>query len=243
MICRYCDLNKTLIKAHIIPEFFFKKLRGNDMLLKVSAGERPKSSPIGAYDTRILCGSCDGRFSSFESYSANLLTDPPQSAVEVKEQGLGKRTGYVIPNYNYKLLKLFFLSVMWRASISTLPFYSKISLGPYEERIRALLEAECPGEKNEFPIVISKFSGDYANAIFNPYTSRIGETRFCIFHMGSYVVRIKVDARISKYEIPNWVLSPNNPLFIPERDFLESRESAKMHHLLAASNSLRARRT
>ena len=50
MKCQYCGENKKLIKAHIIPESFFKPLRTDksDVLYLMNdlLGEFPKKSPI-----------------------------------------------------------------------------------------------------------------------------------------------------------------------------------------------------
>ena len=57
MICRGCNQDKKLVKAHIIPESFFRGLRGEKEPAKILSNRKdfyPKKSPIGIYDTEIL---------------------------------------------------------------------------------------------------------------------------------------------------------------------------------------------
>lgn len=211
-----------MIRAHVIPEFFYRDLKQVDDLYHVAPGERPKRSPIGAYDAGILCSACDGQFSSYEAYASQFLKDTPEGGVA--EFSMGVKAGYAVSSYRYDLLKLFFLSVLWRASISTLPVFSKINLGPYEDKIREMLRAKSPGRSNDFSIAISKFREEHGKIIINPFTTKLSDIRFCIFYMGGYVIRIKVDQRGYEYEIPKWVMSPDYPLLIPERSFCESEE-------------------
>jgi hypothetical protein len=77
MKCRFCEKESKLIKAHIIPEVFFRLARGDDMLTNISTGKRPQKSPIGAYDKGILCADCEKCFGEADSYTASFLIDPP----------------------------------------------------------------------------------------------------------------------------------------------------------------------
>ena len=44
-----------------------------------------------------------------------------------------------ISSLDYKKFKLFHLSVLYRASVSTLPEFKEVTLGPHEEKIREIL--------------------------------------------------------------------------------------------------------
>ena len=50
----------------------------------------------------------------------------------------------------YEPFKLFHLSVLFRASVSTLPTFADVSLGPHEERLRNLLLARRAGPEDQF---------------------------------------------------------------------------------------------
>ena len=54
----------------------------------------------------------------------------------------------------YTPLKLFQMSLIWRASITSRPEAHKIELGPHAERIRKMLFEERPGEVHEYGSIL-----------------------------------------------------------------------------------------
>jgi hypothetical protein len=72
----------------------------------------------------------------------------------------GKRT-YEFPNVDYKLLKLFILSILWRTSASSLDAYRLVSLGPHEEIIRQMILSNAHVDVETYPcLVFILFGGD-----------------------------------------------------------------------------------
>ncbi len=56
--------------------------------------------------------------------------------------------------YDYATFKLFHLSVLFRASVSSLSTFQEVNLGAlHEERIRQMLLNEDPGKDWEYPIL------------------------------------------------------------------------------------------
>jgi hypothetical protein len=53
---------------------------------------------------------------------------------------------------DYSSFKLFHLSVLFRASVSSLPTYAEVSLGPHQERLRKLLLNRDPGAPSQYPV-------------------------------------------------------------------------------------------
>ena len=58
---------------------------------------------------------------------------------------------------DYALFKLFQISLIWRAAISTRPEIKRISLGPHSEKMRNMLYTGNPGEIYEYGVVIYLF--------------------------------------------------------------------------------------
>jgi hypothetical protein len=54
--------------------------------------------------------------------------------------------------FDYASFKLFHLSVLFRASVSSLPTFAAVSLGPDENKLRKLLLSRNPGEYWQYPI-------------------------------------------------------------------------------------------
>src|SRR5262245_48953601 len=140
MKCRFCGERSDFIDAHVIPEGFFKRLRdGREIprLLSNNTEDYPKRAPVGVYDEKILCAGCEPQFGPWDQYAQEVLSEPPRGQV----LKVGKHVvGYELSEaWRYDLLKLFFISVAWRASVSTHDFYKRISLGPFEAAAKVML--------------------------------------------------------------------------------------------------------
>jgi hypothetical protein len=55
---------------------------------------------------------------------------------------------------DYAKLKLFELSILWRAGVSTLPFFSRVDLGVHEEVLRLQLYNPDPGPPDRFGAIM-----------------------------------------------------------------------------------------
>jgi hypothetical protein len=124
--------------------------------------ERPSS---GEYEADILCKDCDGEvIGSYETYGRlalyageNEFVDGPIPEHGVTETGIPVTK---ITNLHYEKFKLFLLSILWRASISTRLFFRDVRLGPYESRIRQMILEGDPGRAEEFPILMMSWLAD-----------------------------------------------------------------------------------
>ena len=118
MNCKGCNKKVKLVKAHIIPESFFRYLREDENTLKLVPTDKDhyvKKAPIGIYDKEILCGECEAVFQDVDEYAAKLmLNDQNMSKLHDK----GDVVGYNLKDIDYQKLKLFVMSILWRASIS-----------------------------------------------------------------------------------------------------------------------------
>ena len=136
--CRLCGNNNKLIKAHVIPEAFFREIVIGDEgahLISGSPGELPKRSPIGVYDREILCDQCEVKFGRVDDYGVLVLLKRFHELFLpiINEKRI---VGYQAENINQDLLLRFLVSTLWRASVSTQPFYDSIDLGPLESLAR-----------------------------------------------------------------------------------------------------------
>jgi hypothetical protein len=104
-------------------------------------------------------------------------------------------------------LRLFILSVIWRAAISNLSEFSLVSIGPYTDIIRDLIYEDLFLNKNKnqklniFKVIISRYSSKKPkvidNIIQNPYTLRSadGINMVCLFLPKSFKLYLKMDKR------------------------------------------------
>lgn len=133
-ICKLCAQDRKLIKAHIVPRALYDPLleEGSPLqLYSTEEGAFPKRSPQGIYDTNILCCACDNRIGVWDNVAQKLLLAPlsehgdPQALMANMAKGL-----FEVVNIDYHGLKLFFISLLWWAHVTTQPFFAKVRLGP-----------------------------------------------------------------------------------------------------------------
>jgi hypothetical protein len=137
--CTLCGDVSLRRQSHIIPEFLYKDLYDDKhrwVGLRPNRGPHPQQKGIREY---LLCDSCEGRLSIWESYAAAKLPDPPDFALQ-------RGSRQVFPDVDYERFKLFQLSLIWRASVARHRTFYRVELGPHEERIRQMLLEETPGE-------------------------------------------------------------------------------------------------
>ena len=226
MICRGCNQDKKLVRAHIIPESFFRELRSEEGTLKLvtnTKGVYTKRAPIGVYDQEILCKDCEDLFQEVDDYAAKILLNSDNHEELLH---YGKLAGYRIKNINYILLKRFVISLLWRASISKQNFYKKVNLGPIEARAKKLIWDKSSGEKHEFSFVLAKFddTGTYSKIVLDPLQERWFGKRYYRFYLGGYILYVKVDSQETPSEWIQFIPSDNDLIIVSRGDLLKSKE-------------------
>ena len=212
-ICKLCNGNKKLIKAHIIPRSFTLQTKGDSKQL-LEARRHDKMAvhfnQNGFWDDSILCGDCDNGFSVWDEYGFNVLGSPPDITALSKDQ-----TAFILRGIDYKLLKLFILSLLWRASVTTHPFFVKIRLGVRENAIAQMLRNQNPGVNNDFPIVLVRLIVPEAlrNSILAPRLQRTPEGILVNqLFLPSAKVMIKTSTGPFPNQLNDYVLRPCSPV-------------------------------
>ncbi len=199
-ICKLCLENKPLCKeSHIIPLFLYKFLmEENNKVVYVDA-RKSKVKFNGEYEGNILCKNCDtvviGRL---DNYFAKFIHGEFPQKTNSKFRKIGDRDIIVRendPNYDYSKYKLFLISLLWRASISSRPLFNQIKLpGDIEEDLRSRILNSLPGEPDEYPCFI------HLPPIL---TNELGQTGFHTAYMPtmSPIYIEKEDLKISEFII------------------------------------------
>ncbi|CAN5568592.1 hypothetical protein BH09GEM1_BH09GEM1_37980 [soil metagenome] len=246
MTCRLCKLDVPLIEAHIIPKPFFRAYgdgRRAPKLLSNSAGVRPKRVRTGFYDSGILCGPCDGRIGIWDQYGVDLLIRQlgafqpfPSSTAPI---------GFILPTFSYALLRLFVLSVLWRAHITTHEAFKAVKLGPYAIRLERMIAEADPGDPGEFCTVLSGFTvgGRFPGIgvpIMDPFRERWAGVNAYRLSLGVITAYVKTDKAHLPDTLGRMSLKPNAPLYLLERDFPSSSEARVMRAVARAPQNSRA---
>lgn len=235
MICKFCGNKEKLIKAHIIPAGFFRRLRRGEKALELITnieGEYKKRSHVGVYDRTIVCSKCENIWQEWDRYAQRVLVEnlSIKGTIRIKN----KTVSYTyINSFNYDKLKLFFISVIWRASVSSHNYFKGISLGKLEDVAKQMIAQADSGDSESFSVVLSRF--DYPIAgILDPhlYKDKKSRIQYCRLYLGSYIADIKIDYNPTPEPYSNVMMKKNKPLCIIYRNLAETKEFDLIKKLL-----------
>lgn len=245
--CRLCDQERELVKAHAIPESFFRVLRSEGevpVLVSNTKQPFPKRAPIGVYDKRILCDECERRFSHVDGYASEILINRFEELF--KPVVHGERVGLQAEGVDQELLLRFLVATLWRAAVSTHPFYRHVRLGKYEIEARGAIDLTT-SISDTFAAVLSSWSpssGDEfsAHGLMDPFQERWDGVNAYRLYLGRVVAYIKVDRRPFAYPLSDLAIGRRDMLSIVQRDFKTSKDFAVMAKTAQVSHK-RAQRT
>lgn len=156
-ICALCQRQADLCESHIIPEFAYKPIYDEKHRMIAFSPQMPDERRYEQKGPRcpLLCSSCEGRINtSFEDPFKRFWIDA-DPLKEIKDN-----SSLVVANTDYSRFKLFHLSVLWRASVSSHETFWQVDLGPHSDTIRHMLWDENPGPSWLYPIVCTAIIGD-----------------------------------------------------------------------------------
>lgn len=156
--CKLCVQEKEISKSHIIPEWAYKTLY-DDKHKFYELGSKPdgarKIKHKGEYEN-LFCADCETQLGKLDEYGrAIIFGRSDESHFGISTTG-GNGT-LVIENVDYVRMKLFQLSILFRAGVSQRVFFSKVHLGPHEEEIRKMLLNRDPGTPEDYGCVMVAF--------------------------------------------------------------------------------------
>src|ERR1700722_3481926 len=150
MNCRLCGADRPLRKSHILPEFYYKPIYESSHRLKFVSSDAAKPDrhrQKGLWE-RLLCDSCEQKFSRWETYAKSVFDG---IGIRVLPEG----QLLTISNINYGKFRLFLLSLLWRMGVSKLDFFKEVNLGAkHEAALRSALIGENPLDPLQYPCAL-----------------------------------------------------------------------------------------
>lgn len=235
MLCRLCETEKPIIKAHVVPEGFFRALRDDSGVIELRTNNPtipPKRAPVGVYDMSMLCGACDNVFSPWDKHAQDVLLRDISEAEAVVDGPT--RVGWRIHRFDYALLKLFFISLLWRASVSSHDFYKRIDLKVLEPSLRRMILDNDPGKPEAFAVTLSRFDHPAYRGIFDPHPERFDSINYVRFYLAGFVAHIKVDRRPPLDFLSGLILKDGAPIIVLARS-RNSKDAAAMREIARTS--------
>lgn len=228
MNCKLCGKEKKAAKSHVIPEAFFREIRMDDKKLMLRADypdALPKSTPIGVYDQTILCHECEAKFNRYDDYGIRVLAKE-QNKFFVAAKRPNGADALQAAGVDANLLLGFLASVLWRASVSTHIFYTRVSLGPFEEILRRYIdssEKETPNFLDAFfyKWIPPKESPFVAKTILDPAPTKLHGINLYKLYLGDFIAIIKVDSRSLPIALNEALLSKTDDFVVSLQDMHE----------------------
>lgn len=197
--CNLCDCVRPLCESHIIPKAFFRDAMAEEPAcgLNMITPERIEVGKMAGEYERLLCRECEELIGKYDDYGIRFFRRQAGERLSTfNGEGVPDDID-LIGNVDLRLLRLFIISVLWRASISSRPFFDKVDLGPFELVAKQIIRDEITLSDDLFPFFMNRYAEtDQAKRmLFNPLPTRIGPLRFFNVNMGGFNVAVKVDKR------------------------------------------------
>ncbi|MEO8231904.1 MAG: hypothetical protein ABI638_06455 [Ignavibacteriota bacterium] len=185
--CKLCLKESELEYSHIIPEYFYKMMYDENhrfMEISLESEKLVKFYQKGAREY-LLCKDCENKFSKYERYVSQFFYHKELQGIEHDSRS------FVFQGLDYTFMKLFQLSILWRAAVTKLKLFSDVKLGPHSEKLRMMLLNENPGNYYEygclqFAVIIDKDKLT-DGLIMPPALFRVEGYRICRFTFGGVI--------------------------------------------------------
>jgi hypothetical protein len=198
------------------------------VIIATAADSFPQRSPGGIYDEELLCDLCEVRFGPWDQYGAECLL---QRFDQDAQKGIsnGEVIVYRVDNWDEARLRMFALSLLWRAAVTTRPFFKRVTLGPHEARLHDRILAGDPGPPNDFSVFLSRWQVRPEHVgmeltQLSPYVWRLNGINMAKIFLGGFVFYIKCDKRPFNEPFPDIVLAPGRSIFAVPRQLEGSQD-------------------
>lgn len=223
--CKLCQTPASVLQgSHIVPEFFYKRVytRSHKFTAIPLQDEERLAIEQKGYREDLLCTVCETKLSKWEgklSQFVNQIVSGSYTTCTASQVGAVT----VVLGVEYHSVKMAILSIFWRMSITTHRLFAAYNLGPYEERLQALLDQEKTPSEEEFPILLSKalLDGQFLPGILFP----MSRGRYDDFILQSVMLNgivfdcLMTSTRPIPGEVAEFALQTAGRVIIPSRSY------------------------
>ncbi len=215
--CALCGIQAELVKSHIIPEWAYKPIFDSEhRLLRISSQHRQQvgQAHSGEWD-RFLCAQCEASLNEYDEYArAVIYSKPGEPTFGIVPQRA--KYGVNILNVDYSRVKLFQLSVLWRASVSKRELFAAVDIGIHEPIIRAMIREADPGDAIEYGCVMGALIYEpgklFHEVVDKPVMYEQGEWTMARFLFAGCVWLYVLSQDAHNFPLRKYFLAPGAPL-------------------------------
>ncbi len=186
--CRLCPTVGPFVKSHIVPSAFVGPLRpdGEDATVRMYPSDgRAKNVRTGVYG-RFLCPQCEMHMQAWDDYGTELFLHKPRIVQGPDVLLIGDSP------FHYQKLKLFVMSMLWRASVCGHEFFAGARLNSLEDVYRKRLLDSDPGASTDPRIIIYKLRFPIGTVALPPCPYKLGDAEFVMIYFGEFVAYVQV---------------------------------------------------
>jgi len=171
MPCALCGSDAQLRQSHIVPEFVHRPVYDHLHRTLLITHESPTLVIQKGVRQQLLCDSCEGVLQRYEHYFAGLWFKERPAPEHIHDKYS------ILRGLDYSKFKLFLLSIIWRASVSTRPEFAAMTLGPHAEVMRQMILDGNPGAEHDYPVMCGLIIGPddelWDDVVMAPMTIRV----------------------------------------------------------------------
>lgn len=254
-VCKLTQVEGKFVKSHIIPQAFIQKLMKDEPFIQSMGKGRVKKNWTGWYDSELVTREGEDILAELDSWAVNILRKnklvwsgwgESSTLVSDDHKLISDKNGYrIIKNIDTQKLRLFFLSILWRAAESTLSEFENIQLPSNDlELLRNMIVSGTAIPEQFYPMSLIQFYTGKDTSLMNPirekYKTPEGYTDWetLRFSLNGLIIHIEDSASENRSgkSLGNLIVGSNENLFLMTQDFNESRqkeqiEKAAQEHL------------
>ena len=233
------------IEAHLYPRALMHDIRAHHKHLYTGSATTPgrRIHQSGFIDKGILCTKCDGHLGKYDTFGIALCRNFPTTHQRVDAET------FCIPSVDTDSVVKFFLSMLWRFSISTIAEAQKIALGPYQNTFRDILflGAQCSAEPAVTLLRYRSYKIPAENICYPPFKIHLTGQRLTGYSVcvGGFRAFVKTDARPMPQGLAPFVINGKQDIvggFLDWETTAEYRRSVQMAGNMARKPQQQSRR-
>lgn len=220
--CKLCGNFSALCNSHALPDSAFKYIfRNADGKAVVSVDDlrTPIQYSSDSWDVPMLCMPCERKLNEqFDSYGIGVFRGQVGSSARMQD-------GVRFTGIDRSRLRHFFLSILWRVSISSHESYANIDLPQrWEDQLHRALKSGTSLPRSQFAVGVYKLkdstpAGGFTNEhlrsfIVAPFGRKYPNFMSVCFLFFGFFVEIFIPGLPAKFRSRPGVLTGSTPIFL-----------------------------